>query len=154
MYGTGTAIVFENKLIYNLICAHLRWGDEIELNISIDIISKTPFASSLMYLFSLVSLLYNAFFINCKIICVEYNHFLNFYISWHLPLLFSSLAQLCPTLCDPMDCITPSFPVHHQFPKLAQTHVHRFDDAIQPSHPLLSSAPSAFNFLPASRAYF
>ena len=79
MYGTGTAIVFENKLIYNLICAHLRWGDEIELNISIDIISKTPFASSLMYLFSLVSLLYNAFFINCKIIRVEYNHFLNYY---------------------------------------------------------------------------
>ena len=51
---------------------------------------------------------------------------------------FSSVAQSCPTLCDPMDCSTPGFPVHHQLPELAQTHVHRIGDAIQPSHPLLS----------------
>ena len=49
---------------------------------------------------------------------------------------FSSVAQLCPTLCNPMDCSTSYFPVHHQLPELAQTNVHRVGDAIQPSHPL------------------
>ena len=49
-------------------------------------------------------------------------------------ILFSSVAQSCPTLYDPMDCSTPGLPVHHQFPELAQTHVHRVGDAIQPSH--------------------
>ena len=58
---------------------------------------------------------------------------------------FSSVTQLCPTLCNPMDCSTPGFPVHHQFPKLAQTHVHQVSDAIQPSHSLLSPSPPAFN---------
>ena len=47
---------------------------------------------------------------------------------------FSSVAQLCPTLCDPMDGRTPGFPVHHQLPELAQTHVRQVSDAIQPSH--------------------
>ena len=56
---------------------------------------------------------------------------------------FSSVGQSCLTLWDPMDCSTPGFPVHHQFPELAQTHVHRVGDAIQPSHPLLS--PSLWN---------
>ena len=53
---------------------------------------------------------------------------------------------MCPTHCDPMDYSTPGFPVHHQLPKLAQTHVHRVGDAIQPSHPLSSSLllPSIF----------
>ena len=50
--------------------------------------------------------------------------------------LFSSVAQSHPTLCDPMDCSMPGFPVHHQLPELAQTHVHQVSDAIQPSHPL------------------
>ena len=50
----------------------------------------------------------------------------------------SSVTQLCLTLCDPMDCSTPGFPVHHQLPEPIQTHVHRIGDAIQPSHPLLS----------------
>ena len=52
---------------------------------------------------------------------------------------------MCPILCDPMDCSTPGFPVHHRLPELAQTHVHRVTDAIQPSHPLLSPSPPAFN---------
>ena len=59
--------------------------------------------------------------------------------------LFSSAAQSCPTLCDPMDCSTPGFPVHHQLPDPTQTHVHQVSDAIQPSHPLSSPSPSAFN---------
>ena len=51
---------------------------------------------------------------------------------------FSSVAQSCPTLCDPMNGSTPSFPVHHQLPEFIQTHVHRVGDAIQPSYPLSS----------------
>ena len=60
---------------------------------------------------------------------------------------FSSVQLLScvPTLCNPMDCSTPGFPVHHQLPKLAQTHVCRVGDAIQPSHPLSSPSPRAFN---------
>ena len=56
---------------------------------------------------------------------------------------FSSVAQSCPTLCDPMNCSTPGLPVHHQLPEFTQTHVHRVSDAIQPSHPLLSPSPPA-----------
>ena len=56
----------------------------------------------------------------------------------------SSVTQSCLTLCNPMDCSMPGLPVH-QLPELAQTHVHRVDDAIQPSHPLLSPSPPAFN---------
>ena len=56
-------------------------------------------------------------------------------------LQFSPVTQSCPTLCDPLDCSTLSFPVHHQLPKLTQTHVHSISDAIQPSHPLLSPSP-------------
>ena len=55
-----------------------------------------------------------------------------------------SIAQLCPTLCDPMDCSMPGFPVLHHLPELTQTHVHWISDAIQPSDPLLSPSP-AFN---------
>ena len=54
---------------------------------------------------------------------------------------FCSVAQSCPTLWEPMDCSTPGLPVHHQLPELAQTHVHRVSDAIQPSHPLSSPSP-------------
>ena len=58
---------------------------------------------------------------------------------------FSSVAQSCPTLCDPVDCTLPGFPVHHQLPEPTQTHVHRVSGAIQPSCPLLSPSPPAFN---------
>ena len=56
-----------------------------------------------------------------------------------------TVAKSCPTLCDPMDCSTPGFPVHHQFLELAQTHVYQLSDAIQPSHPLSSPSPPAFS---------
>ena len=61
-------------------------------------------------------------------------------------LQFSSGIQSCLTLCDPMDCSTPGFPVHHQLPELTQIHVHRVGDAIQPSHPCrpLLLLPSIF----------
>ena len=62
---------------------------------------------------------------------------------WNLQ--FSSVAQSCLTLCNPMDCSTPGFPVHHQLPEPTQTHVHWVGDAIQPSHPLSFPSPPAFN---------
>ena len=60
--------------------------------------------------------------------------------------LFCSVSWSCLTLCNPMDCSMPGFPVHHQFPELTQTHVHRVSNAIQPSHPLSSLLllPSVF----------
>ena len=58
---------------------------------------------------------------------------------------FSSVAQSCPTLCDPMNRSTPGLPVHHQRPEFTQTHVHRVGDAIQASHPLSSPSPPAPN---------
>ena len=58
---------------------------------------------------------------------------------------FSSIAQLCPTLCDHMDYSMPGLPVFQYLPEFAQTHVHRIGDAIQPSHPLSPSSPPAFN---------
>ena len=56
---------------------------------------------------------------------------------------FSSVAQLCPTLCDPMNCRMPGLPVHHQLPEFTHTHVHWVGDAIQPPYPLLSPSPPA-----------
>ena len=58
---------------------------------------------------------------------------------------FSSVAQSCPTLCNPVDCSMLGLPVHHQLLEVTQTHVHWVGDAIQPSHPLLSPSPPAFN---------
>ena len=72
-------------------------------------------------------------------------------VSLHLTYLsqtsvqFSSVAQSCPTLCNSMDCSTLGLPVHHQLPEFTQTHVHWVGDAIQPSHPLPSPSPPAFN---------
>ena len=58
---------------------------------------------------------------------------------------FSSVTQLCPTLCDPMNRSMPGLPVHHQLPEFTQTHVHQLGDAIQASHPLSSPSPPTFN---------
>ena len=58
---------------------------------------------------------------------------------------FSSVTQLYPTLCNPMNCSTPGLPVYHQLPESTQTHIHRVDNAIQPSHPLSSPSPPALN---------
>ena len=58
---------------------------------------------------------------------------------------FSSVSQLCLTLCNLVDCRTPGLPVHHQLLELTQNHVHQVSDPIQPSHPLSSLSPPAFN---------
>ena len=68
-------------------------------------------------------------------------------------MLFSSVVQSCPTLCNPMNHSTPGLPVHHQLPEFTQTHVHRVGDAIQPSHPLSSPIPPAPKSLPASGSF-
>ena len=65
---------------------------------------------------------------------------------------FSSVAQSCPTLCDPMNRSMPGLPVHHQLPEYTQTHVHRISDDIQPSHPLSPPSPPAPN--PSIRVFF
>ena len=64
---------------------------------------------------------------------------------WKFGVQFSSVAQSCPSLCDPMNCSTPGLPVHHQLPGSTQTHVHWVGDAIQPFHPLSSSSPPVLN---------
>ena len=70
------------------------------------------------------------------------------YASWiagsQFPVQFSSVAQLCPTFCDSMDCNRPGFPVHHQLSEFTRTHVHWVDDAIQPSYRPLLFPPSIF----------
>ena len=67
-------------------------------------------------------------------------------VAWGGAVQFSSVAQSCPTLCDPMNCSTPGLPIHHQLPESTQTHVHPVGDAIQPSHPRCSLLlpPSVF----------
>ena len=81
-------------------------------------------------------------------------------IHWHFhdktqspSVQFSSVTQSCPTLCNPMNCITPGHPVHHQLLEFTQTQVHRVGDAIQPSHPLWSPSPPAPQSLPASESF-
>ena len=66
---------------------------------------------------------------------------------------FSSVAQLGPTLCDPMNCSTPGLPVHHQLLEFTQTHVHQVGDGIQPSHPLSSPSPLALNLSQHQRLF-
>ena len=66
---------------------------------------------------------------------------------------FSSVTQSCLTLCNPMDCSTPGFSVHHQLPELNQTHIHRISDAIQPFHPLSFPFFSCLQSFPASGSF-
>ena len=63
-----------------------------------------------------------------------------------------SVAQSCPTLCDPMNRSTPGLPIRHQLPEFTETHVHRVSDAIQPSHPLSAPSPPAPN--PSQHQFF
>ena len=79
--------------------------------------------------------------------------FLFFTFLLYTGIQFSSVAHLCLTLCDPVDCRTPGLSVHHQLPELAQTHVHWIGDAIPPSHPGLSTSPPTFN-LPQHEGLF
>ena len=73
---------------------------------------------------------------------ISFYTYIQLHINPYIYLQFSSVAQSCPTLCDPMDCSTPGLPVHHQLLGFTQTHVHWVSDAIQPSHPLSSPSPT------------
>ena len=73
------------------------------------------------------------------LICINLHRYLKFTVQ------FSSVIQLCPTLCDPMDCSMPGLPVHHQFLEFTQTHFHWVDVAIQPTHLLPSPSPLVLN---------
>ena len=77
----------------------------------------------------------------------EHPGLISFRMDWMdlLAVQIRSVAQSCPTLCDPMNRSTPGLPVYHQLPEFTQTHVHRVSDAIQPSHPLSSPSPPAPN---------
>ena len=78
-------------------------------------------------------------------ICVISCSVNNLPVTWffHFQKRFSSVAQSCPTLCNPMNHSTPGLPVHHKLPQFTQSHIHRVGDAIQPSHPLSSPSPPA-----------
>ena len=82
--------------------------------------------------------------------CFSNSKFIKNYIKIILSVQFSSVAQSCLTLCNPIDCSTSGFPVHHQLPEVPQTHVHRTGDAIQSSRNLLFPSPPSFN-LPSFR---
>ena len=69
----------------------------------------------------------------------------HFYFTMMMRSQFNSVAQSCPTFCNPMNCSTPGLPVRHQLPEFTQTQVYRVGDAIQPSHPLSSPSPPAPN---------
>ena len=73
--------------------------------------------------------------------------------SWATREAFSSVAQSCPTLCDPMNRSTPGFPIHHQLPEFTQNHVHQLGDAIQPSHFSVVPFSSCPQSLPASGSF-
>ena len=78
--------------------------------------------------------------INEKMLTLKY-----MYIGYRILSVEFSSVSACPTLCKPMDCSTPGFPVHYQLPESTQTDVYIVGDAIQPSHPLLSPTPPALN---------
>ena len=83
---------------------------------------------------------------------IQYHHTIFSSVQFSHSDQIRSVAQSCPTLCDPMNCSMPGLPVHHQLPEFTETHVHRVSDDIQPSHPL-SSFFSCPQSLPASESF-
>ena len=96
--------------------------------------------NKLLYIFKNI---YENWIIQCTFFI--FISFFIFILTCFISIQFSSVAQSCPTLCDPMDCSTPGLPVHHQLLEVTETRVHWVGDAIQPSHPLLSPSAPAFN---------
>ena len=98
-----------------------------------------------------MSLLFNSLSRFVKAFLPRRKHLLISWL-WSLTALisvqFSPVSQSCLTLCDPMHCSMPGFPVHHQLPELTQTHVHGFGDAIRSSYPWSSPSPPAFKLFP------
>ena len=113
-------------------------------------LSSHPYTSSFSFMsgqlqmisLAVISLLTNKMFETIETLAVNIS---NLILETLSSVQFSSIAQSCPTLCDPMNCSTLGLPVHHQFPEFTQIHAHRVGDAIQPSHPLSSPSPPAPN---------
>ena len=83
-----------------------------------------------------------------KPLCLNFSSIIRYYLNvcfFYNNFQFSSVTQLCPTLCNPMDCSRPGLPAHHQLPEFTQTHVHWVGDAIHLSHLLSSPSPPAFS---------
>ena len=103
--------------------------------------SRQEYWSELHFYFLLQEIFLTQELKSCFLLCRRI-----FFYCWATLLAqFNPVAQSCPTLCNPMDCSTPGFPVHHQLPELAQTHAHQVSDTIQPSHSLLSPSLLTFN---------
>ena len=83
--------------------------------------------------------------VKCEKTVVDWCKEWGYFCLYQIVLQFSSVTQSCLTLCDSMDCSSPGLPVRHELPELARTHLHWVSDSIQPSHPLSSSSPPAFN---------
>ena len=83
----------------------------------------------------------------CHFCCLAYRVIITIFVNsiYIHSVQFSSVAEVCLTLCNPMNCSTPGLPVHHHLPEFTQAHVHRVRDAIQPSHPQSSPSPLAPN---------
>ena len=105
------------------------------------------FLQHLHFLLSIVNVYIFVFAFSLAIL-TTFKFFFSIYywlMSIFFKIQFSSVTHLCLTLCDPMDSSTPGLPAHHEFPEFTHTHVHWVSDAIQPSHPLSSLSPPAFN---------
>ena len=113
--------------------------------VSQDYLARCWFQTSFLISAFLMPLLYHTVFCKLSVAAYKWNHTASVFFCVAYFTSVSSVAQSCLTLCDPMDCSTPGFPVHHQLLELAQTPVHQVGDATQPSHPLLSPSPPAFS---------
>ena len=127
--------MYHNFFIHSSVDGHLGYFHVI-FKINTNMTSVLPPVLSVIWsIFSapvILSLLFES--MNCgKLACK------------HSSVQFSSVAQSCPTLCDPMNCSMPDLPVHHQLPEFTQTYVHQVGDAIHPSHLLSSPSPPAPN---------
>ena len=98
-----------------------------------------------IYLYIYILFIYKHIFIFYIIYYVYLYYTIYLHNIYNICIQFSSVAQSCPILCDPMNHSTPGLPVHHQLLEFTQIHVHRVGDAIQPSHPLSSPSPPAPN---------
>ena len=150
-------------ITFHILLIYLQFLDPFSANSNLPLSLSSEFFILLIVLYSSrisTGKIISIFFTDFLYLMRYFLHVLLFFSpiisfsSWYTFLIqFSSVAQSCPTLCDPVNRSTPGLPVHHQLLELTQTHVHRVSEAIQPSHPLSSPSPPAPQSLPASRSF-
>ena len=124
----------------------VNWNiEERQSFIYVPAIVSNLFYLSIIYLACYLQLWSYHSYILCLALFFKFNIAFSQVFHYIHSVQFTSDAQLCPTLCDPMNRGTPGLPVHHQLPEFTQTHVHWVSNAIQPSHPLSSPSPLALN---------